>query len=157
MELCKPSYNQKRVNSNNNLQLTGECVDGCEGASSIQYVYKVYPNTGTETNKIFNTNIYSLSNAWFKGNPNSNELSIISETFNNMSSVKHWKVTLSVIVDMNKVGESSLIFNVNSKPFGGTCSVNSNNGYALTSYFTIKCLNWQDSDGEIMRYEYQGT
>ena len=43
---------------------------------------------------------------------------------------------------------------LNREPFNGTCDVNIYDGYALTTFFEITCVNWCDIDGYITRYEY---
>ena len=154
--MCKPYYDYKKINSNNNLQFTGYCQDGCQNASSIEYEYLVYPNTGTDTERVFTTNIYSTMSSLFKGSFDSKEFSINYGLFSNMPTVNFFKVSLRITIDNNfdKTGESSIIFRLNKLPGNGLCSIDIDNGFAMNTYFKIKCIDWIDDDGDIIRYEY---
>ena len=59
---------------------------------------------------------------------------------------------------LNKIttGMGSLIFLVNSLPFGGYCNVDKYNGTSLSTVFNIRCHGWLDPDGHIEKYEYFG-
>ena len=157
--MCKPYYDHKKINSNNNLQLTGFCQDGCQNASSVEFEYLVYHNTGTDIEREFTTNIYSSTSSFFKGSFDSEEFSIISDLFSNMSAVNFFKVSLRITIDhdLNKTGESSIIFRLNKLPRNGQCSIDIDNGFAMRTFFKIKCINWVDDDGDVTRFEYLGT
>ena len=54
-------------------------------------------------------------------------------------------------------GSSFILLKPNSLPENGTCEVNKLNGTALQTYFTIACVNWQDEDGDVVKYEFFAT
>jgi hypothetical protein len=41
-------------------------------------------------------------------------------------------------------------------PKGGVCLISSPQGYVLNTQFILGCLNWTDSDGFIVRYDFYG-
>ena len=49
-----------------------------------------------------------------------------------------------------------MLLKINQKAFNGTCDVDLQSGYALYTYFIIKCIDWIDIDGYIRRYEFFG-
>ena len=76
--------------------------------------------------------------------------------FSNHSSVSYWKVDFTLYKDQYAKGMTSITFLINSLPFGGNCYVDNYNGTCLSTLFNIRCINWKDSDGIIVRYEYMG-
>lgn len=67
------------------------------------------------------------------------------------------KISVLTIQNFSVNGTQSLILKINEPPYNGTCSVDLYQGYALYSYFYIKCINWADDDGYVARYEYFGN
>lgn len=70
-----------------------------------------------------------------------------------------WKISLTISIlqeDIVANGTSDLLIKKNEPPFNGTCFVDRNKGYALETYFIIKCIDWVDIDGFIAKYEYFG-
>ena len=61
-----------------------------------------------------------------------------------------------------KCDNCTLVFKIlattrkNLLPMNGQCDLNPTSGKALTTYFSIICSNWTDSDGNITTYEYMG-
>ena len=85
------------------------------------------------------------------------ELSISSIVFQLYGKCLYWKVDFQI--QTFKYGiwlntTTSMILKINQAPINGTCSVDLLEGYALSTLFTITCLNWVDIDGYITRYEY---
>lgn len=154
--MCKPFYDYKLINRNNDLKLTGICEDGCQNATTLQFDYQLYPNSGDSMERIYITNVYSATSGLFRGSGDSEEFSVLSKLFLNRSEVIYWNVTLRIMVDNDPstIGQSSLVFKVNSPPENGTCNTNLIQGESLSSLFKITCLNWADKDGYIMFYEY---
>lgn len=61
-------------------------------------------------------------------------------------------------IDLNTNSSTlSILFRKNTRPFNGTCQVDSNKGFAFHTYFRITCQDWTDLDGLIIRYEYFGN
>lgn len=75
--------------------------------------------------------------------------------FADFPSVQNWKVEFFATVQ-NVTGSSAIIFLKNDQPYGGNCSVDKSVGYAINTYFTISCFNWQDKDGNVVMYEFFG-
>lgn len=87
-------------------------------------------------------------------------LSIPPAVFSQFPNVDNWKVEFAAVAvypSATLTGSSSLLFIKNRLPLNGTCSVDLNNGTAMSTYFTISCENWYDSDGTIKTYEFFGN
>lgn len=73
----------------------------------------------------------------------------------------YWKVNFTItILTLDSQYASStqfMTFKINEPPYNGTCSIDLNRGYALVTYFFINCIDWDDIDGFIVRYEYFGN
>ena len=85
------------------------------------------------------------------------ELSVSSIVFQLYGKCLYWKVDFQI--QTFKYGiwlntTTSMILKINQAPINGTCFVDLLEGYALSTLFTITCLNWIDIDGYITRYEY---
>ena len=59
----------------------------------------------------------------------------------------------SDVVRLNS-STASQVFRINLQPSSGVCAVDKLNGTALSTYFTIRCFNWTDQDGTLIRYEF---
>ncbi len=81
--------------------------------------------------------------------------------FKNYPSVTYWKAELTVFTTINEKntsGISSIIFKSNQIPYNGTCHLIGNlTGYALDTYFKLKCSDWVDDDGYITFYKIYGN
>lgn len=44
----------------------------------------------------------------------------------------------------------------NKLPYGGSCVVDKTIGYAMSTLFEVKCVDWRDDDGSVQIYEYYG-
>lgn len=69
----------------------------------------------------------------------------------------YWKIELQADLNSTLTGSSSILFKLNSLPYGGACFSDAYNGTALETYFLIQCNDWTDSDGHINRYEFYGS
>lgn len=88
------------------------------------------------------------------------ELSVSNLLFKLKPDILLWKISLTISSlqdDILSNGTSDLLIKKNEPPLNGTCFVDKNKGYALETYFLIKCLDWIDIDGFIARYEYFGS
>jgi hypothetical protein len=89
---------------------------------------------------------------------NSQELTISSLLL--QSSISEWRVDFTVITTTHGISitsAASMIYKINRRPSGGTCSVDKSSGYAKQTYFNITCQNWTDIDGIVVKYEYFGN
>lgn len=87
------------------------------------------------------------------------ELSVSNKIFKLMPDILLWKISFTITSLQNGIlsnGTSDLLIKINELPYNGKCSVDKNKGYALETYFLIKCINWLDNDGYIVKYEYFG-
>jgi hypothetical protein len=86
-----------------------------------------------------------------------NTMTIKQSLFADYPSVTNWMVTFSATnTPGSVVGSSSVIFLVNQVPYNGSCGVSPIYGVALSTYFTVDCTDWLDSDGQIVNYELNG-
>jgi hypothetical protein len=76
--------------------------------------------------------------------------------FSEFNYTSNWMVTYSATVPGNIEGSSSIVFQLNQIPYGGSCTVNQTTGYALSTDFEVSCEDWSDDDGQIVRYELNG-
>ena len=85
------------------------------------------------------------------------ELSVSSILFGLYGKCFYWKVDFQIQTFKYGIwinSTSSMTLKINQAPINGTCFVDLLNGYALSTIFTITCMNWVDIDGYITRYEY---
>lgn len=150
--MCMPYYSYMRINPSSQLILDGKCLSGCEYASYIDFVYKVYSSVDQ-----INWNYSPDYMNHVKGEKTS-ELTVLKTLFANYSSIVYWKVEFTLWIENNKnlTTVSTLLFKVNSLPIPGSCSIEPSNGTALKTFFLINCINWADSDGKIANYEFFG-
>lgn len=85
---------------------------------------------------------------------------ISSDLFKSLSTIIYWKIEFKVVANYTAVfalnGSTQMILKINEPPSNGTCAVDPPSGYALIDYFQIKCIDWLDTDGLIVRYEFFG-
>lgn len=85
---------------------------------------------------------------------------VLQQSLFNTSDYIYWRVIFTVTTHFGEdeflKSSSTLTLKVNSVPLNGTCEVNINNGTALYTLFTIFCMDWEDTDGRVARYEYLG-
>ena len=89
---------------------------------------------------------------------NSYQLTMYSVFFT-ADTVQQYKVefvvtTTSAIPELNAQFVASMILSKNQKPFNGMCSIDKSSGLAALDNFNITCVNWQDTDGFVAKYEF---
>ncbi len=84
-------------------------------------------------------------------------LTMLQQLFVDYAHIPNWMVTYSATISGSITGSSSIIFQINEPPTGGSCNVDRLTGDALQDYFTVSCFNWNDTDGEITTYELNGN
>ena len=147
-----PYLDYMKINANDQLDLKGYCLNGCDNETNI-YEYYLYMLNSTSKQWIpfrnpslyFYTVLYSYK-----------DLTIKEELFQIYFTQTIWKVELSIFVPSKNVsGSSSVLFLVNFPPRDGLCDVNPKNGTTET-IFTIFCWNWIDTDGSLDSFAYYG-
>lgn len=86
------------------------------------------------------------------------ELTVKPELFTE-SSILYWRIDFVLEIVSNGItlnSSNSLEFKINQNPYNGNCSIYPEEGFAMSTNFTITCQNWLDDDGIVMRYEYFG-
>lgn len=142
-----------KINANDQLDLKGFCLSGCDNHSNI-YTYELYAfNTSSNQWILFeNQNYY-----YYTGLSPQVDLTIKEELFQDYLNQSIWKVSLKVFVpSQNTSGYASILFLVNYPPRNGSCNINPKNGTTNT-FFTISCFNWFDLDGNLDYLAYYGN
>ena len=141
-----------KINANDQLDLKGYCLNGCDNETSI-YTYHLYMLNSTSNQWIPFTN---PSLYFYTGLYPYKDLTLKEELFQNYSSQTIWKVELSLFVgNKNRSGSASILFLVNFPPKNGSCDINPKNGSTET-IFSISCWNWLDKDGSMDSFSYYG-
>lgn len=80
--------------------------------------------------------------------------------FNDNPETRKWKVELTINTlsyeNGYSTGTSSFIVLINQLPNFGSCNIDPLNGTSASTIFTIKCVDWFDPDGSIVKYNYYG-
>ncbi len=146
---CQPFKDYTQINSNDQLDVKGGCITGCNG-DGLSYNYKIF-SSNSFTNK---WELFTRSAYFFK--TGLDLLTLKEEIFRNHSSILIWKIELEVHISSRNVsGKSSMLFFVNFPPRFGDCTVNPVNGSSNT-FFLIKCTNWVDSEGSVSNFVFYG-
>jgi hypothetical protein len=141
-----------KINANDQLDLKGSCLSGCDKESSI-FTYNLFM-----LNSSFNQWISFTKNSYYfyTGLNPQTDLTIKEELFQDFPSQTIWKVELNVYIpSKNTSGSASIIFLVNFPPRNGLCDINPKNGTTDT-LFSISCWNWIDTDGHLDSFAYYG-
>ena len=143
-----------RINSNDQLDLEGVCLNKCDGLR-LTYTYYLYMlNTSINTWISFTNNSY-----FFKSNQSESNLIILKDLFKDYPNVVYWKfkMTVDLLTYANEsfTTYSSLLFYVNFSPLNGTCDAGPKQG-TVETIFSISCDYWFDRDGSIASYSYYG-
>ena len=143
-----------KINSNDQLDLTGSCLANCDGIR-IYYNFTMYT-----MNSLLNTWIPFTNDSYFypTGNLNSS-LVIKKDIFRDFSTEVEWKIELKIYLVLSELesltGSTSTIFYVNFPPKNGMCDINPTNG-TTNMTFHINCYNWVDLEGSVALYSYFG-
>jgi hypothetical protein len=136
------------INANDQLDLKGSCLIGCNGNSSIN-TYNLYMHSSITNQWIPFTN----SSYYYQTDLTPNSfLTIRQNLFEDFSSQIIWKVEL-VVNNENVYGSTSMLLYVNFPPKSGSCDINPKNG-TTSSQFQIICKNWVDSNGDVTKYSF---
>jgi hypothetical protein len=82
---------------------------------------------------------------------------LIQSAFTDYSNITYWRVEYAAtLTSANATGLASIIFKVNQLPNVSACSVDTTNGMAISTLFTISCPQAWDADGWITKFEFFG-
>jgi hypothetical protein len=142
-----------KINANDQLDLKGSCLSGCDKESSI-FTFNLYTlNPSSNQWILFTNNSYFF---YTNLNPQT-DLTIKEELFQDFPTQSIVKVEFNVYVpSKNTSGSTSIIFLVNFPPRNGLCDINPKNGTTDT-LFSISCWNWNDTDGNLDSFAYYGN
>jgi hypothetical protein len=79
--------------------LIGDCLSGCSSAISVNYLYRVFKNTGSDTNMIWTPLTTTEDN--IVGIKTDKELTISSDLFAALPSIMYYKVDCFIEVKFN--------------------------------------------------------
>ena len=141
-----------KINANDQLDLKGSCLSGCDKESAI-FTYNLYMLNSSSSQWISFTN---NSYYFYTGLNPQTDLTIKEELFRDFPFQTYWKIELNVYVpSKNTSGSTSIKFLVNFPPRNGSCDINPKNGTTNT-LFSISCRNWIDTDGYSDSFAYYG-
>ncbi len=146
---CQPFKDYTQINSNDQLDIKGGCLKGCNG-DGVTYNYNIFSlNSSTNQWALFTRSEYFFRTGL-------DLLTLKEETFSDHSSIIIWKIELEFHKSSRNVsGKSSMLFSVNFPPRFGDCTVNPVNG-STNTFFGIKCTNWIDTDGSVSNFVFYG-
>ena len=143
-----------KVNSNDQLDLLGSCLVGCDGISTT-YTYNLYMLNSVTKQWISFTN---TSYYYTTGQSNMN-LTILKNLFVDYPTQVIWKIefvaNVMIATNQSYQGSTSNTIFVNFSPLPGNCDILPKNGTTSTLY-TIMCDSWSDPDGSIKSYAFYG-
>ena len=147
-----------QINGNDQLDLKGLCLSGCQNGDILTYSYNLYLlNTSTNQWKSLNNDSY-----FYLSGKNLSDFTIRKELFSDFYTQKIWKIDLLLndinpLLNLTQIATSSLIVYVNQPPELGTCDINPKSGTTST-LFSISCSDWFQSDGsQVMNYVFYGN
>ena len=129
------------MKDNDQFDILGSCLSGCDATDILTYKYNVYMlNSTTDQWSSLTKNTYLYEYGLFNS-----DLTAWKILFQDYSTQLIWKFELTIeIANKNKSGSTSLIVLVNQPPLFGSCGIIPTNGTANT-LFDIKCINWNDN------------
>jgi hypothetical protein len=146
-----------QINGNDQLDLKGSCLSGCQNGDILTFSYNLYSlNSGTNQWNIFIDNSY-----YYLTGKTLSDLTIKKQLFSDLYTQNIWKIDLILtdlnpILNLTQIATSSLIFFVNQPPSAGTCDINPKSGNTST-LFAISCINWIQHDGSpVLNYVFYG-
>ena len=148
---CKPHGDYLKINSNDQLDIKGLCLTGCNG-DGLSFKYDIYA-LPAPSNK---WTPFTQFGYFYVSNKLGTDLTLKEDLFRNFSSQIIWKIELTLnIASRNVSGKTSLLFFVNFPPHLGLCMVTPQNGSTLT-LFQIKCSGWTDPEGSLVQFDFYG-
>ena len=140
-----------KINANDQLDLKGACINGCDLNNLSFYNYSLYMLTSKKWIPFTNTSYYYTT-----GLSPQKDLTVKEDLFIDYSLQIIWKIELDVFVpSKNTSGSTSIVFYINFPPRSGSCTINPQNGTTDT-LFSISCINWIDLDGILDSYSFYG-
>ena len=143
------------MNSNDQLDLKGSCLVGCDVGISTTFTFNLYLLNSTTSDWTPFTN----ASYYFTHGTANTELTILKELFADFPAQTIWKIELvsTIYYSANESfqGVTSKTIYVNFSPLPGTCDVLPKNGTTNTLY-VVMCDLWSDSDGSITNYAFYG-
>jgi len=143
-----------KVNANDQLDLKGSCLVGCNGTSLV-YSYNIYMLQSPTTWVPFTNPSYFQQS----GSLNS-VLTVSQQLFADYPAQIIWKIelVLQVVLSANETyfSPSSMSIFVNFPPIPGTCDVFPKSGNTSMQY-SIICNNWADASGVVVTFVFYGN
>jgi hypothetical protein len=146
-----------QINGNDQLDLKGSCLSGCNNNDILTFSYELYMLDFNIQQWI---NLNNCSYFYLNGEKLS-DLTIKKELFSDFYTQKIWKIDLILndlnpLLNLTQIATSSLIVYVNQPPVLGTCDIDPKNGTTST-LFSFSCSNWFQSDGsQVLSYVFYG-
>jgi hypothetical protein len=146
-----------QINGNDQLDLKGSCLKGCQNGDILTFSYNLYvlDSSTNQWNRFNNNSYFSLTGKTLS------DLVIKKQLFSDFFAQKILKIDLILNVfnsnqNQTQIATSSLIFYVNQPPTSGTCDINPKSGTTST-LFTTSCKNWIQHDGSpALNYVFYG-
>ena len=152
---CSSNGDFTKINSNDQLDLIGSCLTGCDSSST--YTFNLYAFSSGSGQWI----LFINSSYYFTSGKSNTGFSILKNLFTDNPSLVIWKVELIVSVASAQTtnqtfqGTTSMKIMVNFPPIPGICDVNPKKGNT-TNIFYITCDTWTDLDGNVEKYSFYG-
>ena len=150
-----PYKDYMKINGNDQFDLKGFCLARCNN-NQLSHSYNIYFLDSLQNQWIpFTNNTYYHMTS--EQQPKS-DLIVTDTLFSDYSEYEIWKFELVTVLLANQElkATSSLIVYVNQPPKPGMCDITPTNGTTST-YFTIYCADWSDSDGGLVNYTFYGV
>ena len=159
------------------MMITSICREGCQNVSTLTYQWNLFRFFKISPDDVQEKWVQFVNKTYVVGDDTA-ELTMASDLFKTNPDVFRWKIEFSLVAIskqngkkktlnsfLNKItilkffkgianGASSLILQLNSIPYGGSCTVSPDNGTSVQTYFTFKCTDWLDNDGTIIKYTF---
>jgi hypothetical protein len=146
-----------QINGNDQLDLKGSCLSGCNNNDILTFSYELY---------MFDFNLqqwinFNDTSYFYLNRKKFSDFTIKKELFSDFYTQKIWKIDLILndtnpLLNLTQIATSSLIVYVNQPPVLGTCDIDPKNGTTST-LFSFSCSNWFQSDGsQVLSYVFYG-
>ena len=151
---CTPYLDYTKINANDQLDLKGSCLTGCNENDTLEFNYNLYMFNSSikQWKQFFQNNFYYLTGKAKSG------LTIKKNLFQEYFEQKIWKIELFLNVTNRQsvFAFTSLIIYVNQPPKSGYCDIDPKNGTTST-LFNLICSGWIDTDGSLANYAFYGN
>jgi hypothetical protein len=137
-----------KINANDQLDLKGACLTGC---NDLSYSYNIYMLVGNQWIPFTNVSYYHKPEGFIK------DLTAKKSLFSDFPNQAIWKFELEAFNPLKNIsGSASLIVYVNQPPTPGICDISPKSGTTST-IFNIYCADWSDNDGGIVNFTFYGN